>query len=79
MILIIQNGYSCEYEMTLFSSLFFSEDEDVVITQNFSYENNNINTYTHIIFNGESYFEDYNFKFAIAGKSEKFGTECCNL
>lgn len=71
MILIIQNGYSCEYEINLFSSLFFSEDEDVVITQNFSYENNNINTYTHIIFNGKSYFEDYNFKFDICGKSEK--------
>lgn len=71
MILIIQNGYKCEYEMRLFSSLFFGDDEDVIITQNFSYENNNINVYTHIIFDGKSYFEDYNFKFDISDKSEK--------
>ncbi len=71
MILIIQNGYECEYEMRLFSSLFFSDDEDVVITQNFKYENKNINVYTHIIFNEKSYFEDYNFKFDKEGKSEK--------
>lgn len=71
MILIIQNGYECEYEMKLFSSLFFSDDEDVVITQNFKYENKNINVYTHIIFDKKSYFEDYNFKFEKEGKSEK--------
>ncbi len=71
MILIIQNGYECEYEMRLFSSLFFGDDEDVVITQNFEYKNKSVNVYTHIIFNGESYFEDYNFKFDKEGKSEK--------
>ena len=71
MILIIQNGYECEYEMNLFASLFFSKDEDVVITQNFNYSDNNINVYTHIIFEGKSYFEDYNFKFNTDGKSQK--------
>ena len=71
MILIIQNGYECEYEMNLFASLFFSKDEDVVITQDFRYSDNNINVYTHIIFEGKSYFEDYNFKFNTDGKSQK--------
>lgn len=71
MILIIQNGYSCDYEMNLFSSLFFGDDEDVTITQNFSYENKNINVYTHIVFEGKSYFEDYNFKFDTDNKTEK--------
>lgn len=71
MILIIQNGYECEYEMRLFSSLFFSDDEDVVITQNFKYESKFINVYTHVIFKGESYFEDYRFNFDKEGKSEK--------
>ena len=71
MILIIQNGYRCDYEMKLFSSLFFSEDEDVTITQNIDYKNKNINVYTHIIFDGMSYFEDYNFSFDKSGKSEK--------
>lgn len=71
MILIIQNGYKCDYEMNLFASLFFTENEDVIINQNFVYENNNINVYTHIVFEGISYFEDYNFRFDISGKSEK--------
>ena len=71
MILIIQNGYRCDYEMNLFASLFFSEDEDVTITQNIDYKNKNINVYTHIIFDGMSYFEDYNFSFDKSGKSEK--------
>lgn len=71
MILIIQNGYECNYEMNLFASLFFNEEEDVVINQNFSYEDKNINVYTHIVFNKNSYFEDYNFKFDISGKSNK--------
>ena len=71
MILIIQNGYSCDYEMNLFASLFFGDDEDVIITQNFSYENKNINVYTHIVFEGKSYFEDYNFEFDIDNKTEK--------
>ena len=56
---IIQNGYKCPYEMKLFSDLFFSEEEDVVIMQNFTYSDKIINTYTHIIYNGKSYFEDH--------------------
>lgn len=71
MILIIQNGYKCDYEMNLFAGLFFSENEDAIIIQNFSYENKNINVYTHIIFEGKSYFEDYNFKFDTEGKNHK--------
>ncbi len=71
MILIIQNGYRCDYEMNLFASLFFTENEDVTITQNFEYKDKNINVYTHIIFNGNSYFEDYNFSFDKSGKSER--------
>ena len=69
--IIIQNGYRCDYEINLFASMFFSENEDVVITQNFSYNNCNINVYTHIIFNGQSYFDDYNFKFDTTNKTEK--------
>ena len=71
MILIIQNGYSCDYEMRLFASMFFGDDEDVTITQNFTYSDKKINVYTHIIFDGKSYFEDYDFKFDTDGKTEK--------
>lgn len=71
MILVIQNGYRCDYEMKLFAGLFFDESEDVVITQNFSYENNVINTYTEIIFENNIYYEDYYFSFDADGKSQK--------
>lgn len=71
MMIIVQNGYSCDYEMRLFASLFFGDDEDGVITQNFSYDGENINVYTHIVFEGRSYFEDFDFKFDIVGKSER--------
>ena len=68
---LIQNGYSCPREMRLFYDLFFSEDEDVCIIQNFSYENKTINVYTQIIFDHRSYFEDYYFEFDRDNKSEK--------
>ncbi|MDD6763086.1 MAG: coproporphyrinogen dehydrogenase HemZ [Clostridiales bacterium] len=71
MILIIQNGYSCDYEARLFAGLFFSDNEEVTISQNFDYSEKIINVYTHIVFEGKSYFEDYSFEFDKAGKSEK--------
>ena len=71
MILIIQNGYSCDYEMKLFADLFFNENDDVTIMQNFIYEKKLINVYTEIVFEGKVYTEDYSFDFDKSGKSEK--------
>ena len=71
MINIIQNGYECSYEMNLFSNLFFTDEEDVIVMQNTTYCENIINVYTHIVFDGKSYFEDYNFEFDKKDKSEK--------
>lgn len=71
MIEIIQNGYECPYEMRLFAGLFFSDKEDVTIMQNFSYDGSVINTYTHIIFCGSSYFEDHFFEFDCEGRTDK--------
>ena len=68
---LIQNGYSCPREMRLFYDLFFSDNDDVLIIQNFIYENKNINVYTEIIFENRSYFDDYDFKFDRDNKSEK--------
>lgn len=71
MTVIIQNGYRCDYEMKLFAGLFFTEDEDVTIMQNSIYSDKVINSYTHIIFEGKSYFEDYFFSFDTEGKTDK--------
>ena len=70
--ILIQNGYECEYELRLFSNLFFDKDERGYIFSNFKYENNKINVYTEIIYGFDTYFEDYYFDFDTEGKSERF-------
>ncbi len=69
--LIIQNGYECEYELKLFSGMFFDRDEDGYIFSNFEYGNGEINVYTEIIYGFDTYFEDYRFAFDIENKSER--------
>ena len=61
--LIIQSGYECEYEMRLFTKLFFDENDDVEIFSYLSYENKQINVYTQINYAGEAYFYDHRFDF----------------
>ena len=79
--LIIQNGYECEYELKLFSNLFFNKDEEGYILSNFTYKNKKINVYTEIIFGFDTYFEDYFFDFDIENKSpqliKKIFTAAC--
>lgn len=55
---LIQNGFSCEYDMEIFMNLFFDKNEDAVIMTNLSHENNLINAYVEIIYNGKTYCED---------------------
>ena len=69
--LIIQNGYECEYELKLFSGMFFDRDEDGYIFSNFEYGNGEINVYTEIIYSFDTYFEDYRFAFDTENKSER--------
>lgn len=69
--LIIQNGYECKYELTLFYGLFFDKDEDIYVHSNFKYENFVINVYTEIIYEGKIYTEDYYFNFDIKEKSNR--------
>ncbi len=69
--LIIQNGYNCDYEMKLFYGLFFDKDEDISVYSNFEYKDKKINVYTEIICSGTAYFEDYYFPFDTDGKSER--------
>lgn len=69
--IIIQNGYDCEYELALFENMFFGKNEDGYIFSNFKYENKKINVYTEIIFGYETYFEDYYYYFDCENKSER--------
>lgn len=70
--LVIQNGYECEYELRLFAGLFFGDDEDVTIYSDFKYNGRETNVYTQINYNGKAYFDDNYFKFDINGRDNKF-------
>ena len=54
---LIQNGFSCAYDMEIFMNLFFEKNEDVIIMTNLKHENNLINVYTEIIYKGKTYCE----------------------
>lgn len=69
--LIVQNGYECDYELMLFYKLFFDKDEDIYVYSNFEYRDKIINAYTEIIYSDRAYFEDYYFPFDTENKSEK--------
>lgn len=69
--LIIQNGYECKYELTLFYKLFFGIEEDIEVYSDFKYKDKIINVYTEIIYFDRTYNEDYYFYFDKENKSDK--------
>lgn len=70
--LIVQNGYECDYEIKLFYGLFFDEDEDIYVYSNFEYKNKVINVYTEIIYGNDTYFDDYYYSFDTENKKKQF-------
>ena len=69
--LIVQNGYECDYEMKLFYGLFFSAEEDVCVFSNFEYKDKTINVYTEIIYGNDTYFDDYYYSFDTENKNQQ--------
>lgn len=59
MILIFQSGYKCEDKLRLFCGLFFSENEDVIISSGFANDGKTVNVYTTITYFGKVYDDDY--------------------
>ena len=70
--LIIQNGYECDYEMKLFYKLYFDMNEDIYVYSNFEYKNKVINVYTEIIYNGDTYFDDFYYDFDTENQKAQF-------
>ncbi len=60
---LVQNGFSCTYDMEIFMNLFFEKNEDVIILTNLEDKENVINAYTEIMYRGKTYFEDCYFSF----------------
>lgn len=69
--IIIQKGYECKYEIETFANIFFKKKEDVLIYTYFKYELKRVNVYTEIIYNDETFFEDYYYDFDINLKKER--------
>lgn len=59
---IIQNGFQCDNEINLFARLFFKKDEDVFITTNVTYTDDEADAYTAIAFDGRVYFGNVRLK-----------------
>ena len=70
--LIIQNGYECDYEMKLFYKLYFDMNEDIYVYSNFEYKDKVINVYTEIIYNGGTYFDDFYYDFDTENQKAQF-------
>jgi len=68
---LIQEGYSCDYEMNIFINIFFLREEEGTITTTFSHEKDVINVKCSIDFNGKIYNSDYEYNFPNSVSEEK--------
>ncbi len=79
--LLIQNGFNCEYEMNIFINIFFAKNEEGRIITDFLDNGIKICVKTTIEFEGKSYFAEFSLPFKSSEESEKkvkkiFGV-CC--
>ncbi len=69
---IVQNGYECDYEMKLFYKLFFDMEEDIYVFSNFEYKDKVINVYTQITYGNNTYFDDFYYSFDTENQKKSF-------
>jgi len=62
--ILIQNGYECDFEMNIFINIFFGREEEGVIYSDFTHENDIITVKTKIEFEGKEYFAGYTCNFS---------------
>lgn len=58
---LIQNGYTCDFELNIFIKMFFKKDDDVTITTDFVFGENSVAVNTKIEFEGKDYFGECSF------------------
>ena len=61
---LIQDGFSCEFEMNIFINIFFKKEEEGIIHTVFSHENDEIKVISEIEFLGDVYRADYSYPFS---------------
>ncbi|MCR4719012.1 MAG: coproporphyrinogen dehydrogenase HemZ [Firmicutes bacterium] len=69
--LLIQNGFKCDYEMNIFINIFFAKNEEGRITTDFIDNGTEICVKTTIEFEGKSYFGEFSLPFETCKESEK--------
>ncbi len=69
--ILIQNGFKCEYEMNIFINIFFKSEENGTIKTDFSHKNDLITVHTSIDFEGNIYEADYAYSFKNSEKDAK--------
>lgn len=60
---LIQNGFSCEYEMNVFMKMFFKKDDEGTITTFFEYDGNLIRTRAEVEYMGKLYRKSYEYPY----------------
>ena len=73
--ILIQEGYRCEFEMNIFINIFFDKTDEGSIYTYFSHESDILSVKTKIEFNGEEYFGEYSQKFSSSESDEKLKKE----
>lgn len=68
--LLVQNGFSCRYEMDVFMRLFFDAQDDVEVYTNIAYSSNKIDAYCQIIYKGRVYFGEYTCEYEKSSDKE---------
>ena len=61
--LLIQNGFTCEYEMNIFIRLFFGNNEDGIIFTDVTYNDGVVSAYCQINYNGNVYFGSFDLDY----------------
>lgn len=69
--ILIQNGFKCEYEMNIFINIFFKSEENGTIKTDFSHKNDLITVHTTIDFEGNVYEADYEYRFKNSETDQK--------
>lgn len=74
---LIQNGFSCEYEMNVFMRMFFEKDEDALVSTFFKYENEIIEASAEVEYKGKIYKKTYRYPYKKRDKrQDKIAARC---
>ena len=69
--ILIQNGFKCDFEMNIFINIFFDKNENGTIYSDFSHENDRISVKTRIDFEGNIYCGEYSCEFPSSETDKK--------